>query len=920
MATIIDPENAQDVDQPLNTDPDYRVTHVFSTDDVTGTFDGLRQGDVEAGDMPVVDFSADPTVTKDGVELYPINSEFGYHVTDFVGAEQKDFSDGLYEEGFIGNLTNTEGEQIGVVVSDAPTDTFKTPAVLGTWLAGLGGNSVKASTEHYVVMQNILSDQKYPGDPDAAYPLDDNLIVIGGDYDGHAVQDLLDGTVSDGAGGFITIADENQDGVVDIKDILNPNESTVEYDIAASSDYSVTVKDDGKLLYRWGNMVKKPNDIRLEAQLDLPEEWSMRPTEDSLQPLYRITSAEVVMHHTITNNPNDQIRPEDLENEAAIGTLPTYEIVTDYDDDGEGPREVWRSTDGYYAGDGTFYEAGTILRDANLATNWAASDLASLGAADGEQGFTNAWYTTMNREPFEPVLDGDEYGDSGPRWRLKPDKYGQDLPGVTIPTDPSATANPQKDQVKYEVGAETQTVINLLDWATGFSPMSLSAGFQNNAGNVSANGVNMSEKFDLAIYIKGDVKPATLYSAELLMDYEEIAIHDVGADFVGGAGDDYIAGQGDNELTGGAGSDMFILSYGAQGSSEIVGGSVVTDFTVGEDALGFIGLGADHITLDTAMAATNITQTVVGSDLSISIDGNQVVTLEGVTSALGAESFYTATQSSEVGVPSTTTGTAGPDVLEGNDSADTISGLEGNDTLMGNGGDDTLDGGTGDDSLVGGTGSDTLLGGEDNDTLYGNTGDDVLFGHTGDDFISGGDGDDELSGGDGADSLLGMTGDDLLNGGGGIDTLWGSFGDDTLYGNAGDDELLGGADDDQLFGGDDNDTLDGGSGNDSLYGNIGTDTLDGGAGNDFLRGGVYADTFVFGDGDGVDVVDDFITGEDTLQLDDAIWGGGLTAQQVLDTYGAVESSLYTLDFGDGQTITFNGTVTAAALVDDLVIV
>lgn len=917
MATIIDPENAQDVDQPLNTDPDYRVTHVFSTDDVTGTFGGLTQGDVEAGDMPVVDFSADPKLTKEGIELYPINSEFGYHVTDFEGAVAKEFSDGLYEEGFIGNLTNADGDQIGVVVSDAPTDTFKTPAVLGTWLSGLGGNSVKASTEHYVVMQNILSDQKFPGDPDAEYALDDNLFVIGGDYDGHAVQDLLDGTVSDGAGGFITIADENQDGVVDIKDILNPNESTVEFDIAASSDYSVTVKDDGKLLYRWGNMIKKPNDIRLEAQLDLPEEWSVRPTQDSLQPLFRITSAEVVMHHTITNNPNDQIRPEDLENEAAIGTLPTYEIVTDYNEDGEGPREVWRSTDGYYAGDGTFYEAGTILRDANLATNWAASDLARIGAADGEQGFTNAWYTTMNREPFEPVLDGDEYGDSGPRWRLKPDKYGQDLPGVTIPTDPSATANPQKDQVKYEVGAETQTVINLLDWATPFSPMSLSAGFQNNAGNVSANGVNMSEKFDLAVYIKGDIKPATLYSAELLMDYEEIAIHDVGADFVGGAGDDYIAGQGDNELTGGAGNDMFILSYGAQGSSEIVGGSIITDFTAGEDALGFIGLGADHVTLDTAMAATNITQTVVGGDLSIAIDGVEVVVLEGVTDALGAESFYTSTQSSGA---ATVTGTTGSDTLEGDDFANNISGLEGNDTLEGLGGDDTLDGGTGDDSLVGGTGSDTLLGGEDNDTLYGNTGDDVLFGHTGDDYISGGDGDDELSGGDGADSLLGMTGDDLLNGGGGVDILWGSFGNDTLYGNAGDDELLGGADNDQLFGGDDNDTLDGGSGNDSLYGNIGTDTLDGGAGNDFLRGGIYADTFVFEDGDGADIIDDFVTGEDTLQLDDAIWGGGLSAQQVLDTYGSVVSSLYTLDFGDGQTITFNGTVTASALVDDLVFV
>jgi hypothetical protein len=182
---------------------------------------------------------------------------------NFEGAVEKEFSDGLYEEGFIGNLPNEVGDQIGVVVSDAPTDTFKTPAVLGTWLSGLGGNSVKASTEHYVVMQNILSDQKYPGDPDAEYALDDNLIVIGGDYDGHAVQDLLDGTVSDGEGGFITIADENQDGVVDIKDILNPNESSVDYDIAASTDYSVAVKDDGKLLYRWGNMIKKPNDSLL---------------------------------------------------------------------------------------------------------------------------------------------------------------------------------------------------------------------------------------------------------------------------------------------------------------------------------------------------------------------------------------------------------------------------------------------------------------------------------------------------------------------------------------------------------------------------------------------------------------------------------------------------------------------------------
>ena len=173
------------------------------------------------GETPVVDFSAVPKITKDGEALYPIDSEFGFYVTDFLGAEQK-VLDGDYAEGWAGDLI-IDGEQAGVIISDSPTDSLKTPAVLGTWLAGLGGNTIKASTEHYNVMQNVLSDQAYPNDPDAVYALDNNLIVIGGEYDGMSVQKLIAGTVSDGAGGFITIEDGNQDGVVDIKDILNPN-------------------------------------------------------------------------------------------------------------------------------------------------------------------------------------------------------------------------------------------------------------------------------------------------------------------------------------------------------------------------------------------------------------------------------------------------------------------------------------------------------------------------------------------------------------------------------------------------------------------------------------------------------------------------------------------------------------------------
>ena len=162
-------------------------------------------------------------------------------VTDFDGAEPK-VLDGVYTEGWAGNLT-IGGEQAGIVISDSPTDTFKTPAILGTWLAGLGGNSVKASTEHYSVMQNVLSDQKYPGDPDAVYTLDDDLVLLSlnPDWNEQKVSALLADP------GTFGVTDVNLDGVLDIKDLLNPNESTITYDIAYGDDYSVTMKDGGSL-------------------------------------------------------------------------------------------------------------------------------------------------------------------------------------------------------------------------------------------------------------------------------------------------------------------------------------------------------------------------------------------------------------------------------------------------------------------------------------------------------------------------------------------------------------------------------------------------------------------------------------------------------------------------------------------------
>ncbi|NNJ67782.1 MAG: hypothetical protein HKP54_07055, partial [Boseongicola sp.] len=620
MATPINPGNVDDWDEPLNVDPMFTSSHVFSTADINVTFAGDTIGNI-ADPLSVFDTSgaSGTKVTKDGVTLYPIDSEFGFYVEDFANATGKDL-DGDYAEGFAGDLV-IGGEQVGLVVSDSPTDTFKTPALLGTWLAGLGGNSVKASTEHYYVMQNVLSDQRFPGDPEAEYPLDDNLIVIGGEFDGMAVADAISDLVAlaDNAG------DRNGDGVIDIKDVLEPNETEIDSNIAVSTDYSVTLKDDGKLLYRWGNMIKKPNDVRMEASLELPEEWSEFNTTTNLRNLYVVEDAELVVHHTITNNPNDQVRPEDFENEAAIGVLPTYEIIENYSDPLEpekGTREVWVSTDDYYAGDGTFYPAGTILKDAWLADQWAASDLAALGATDGAEGFTNEWYTTMDREPFEPSLneDGTEYEESGPRWRLKPGKYGQDLPGVEITVDPSSPPPAQKDEIKYEVGAETQTVLNLLDWGDPAQPLALSAGWQDQPGEVSVNGMNYTNGFDISVYIKGDIKPATIYSAALLMDYTLLTPFAFGETVQATEGDDYLVGIGDNifdggDNAGGDGRDIFVVSYGSSLEGVALSESVINGFDVGEDALGMIGLGVTDENFETW-----VSQEVVDGDLEISLD------------------------------------------------------------------------------------------------------------------------------------------------------------------------------------------------------------------------------------------------------------------------------------------------------------
>jgi Ca2+-binding RTX toxin-like protein len=91
----------------------------------------------------------------------------------------------------------------------------------------------------------------------------------------------------------------------------------------------------------------------------------------------------------------------------------------------------------------------------------------------------------------------------------------------------------------------------------------------------------------------------------------------------------------------------------------------------------------------------------------------------------------------------------------------------------------------------------------------------------------------------------------------GNDTLCGDAGNDLLGGNENNDLIDGGAGNDTIYRGGNNDTILGCTGNDLLFGDLGEDRLIGGIGND---------TFAIASNLGLDIISDFVKGEDVLGL------------------------------------------------------
>jgi len=111
----------------------------------------------------------------------------------------------------------------------------------------------------------------------------------------------------------------------------------------------------------------------------------------------------------------------------------------------------------------------------------------------------------------------------------------------------------------------------------------------------------------------------------------------------------------------------------------------------------------------------------------------------------------------------------------------------------------------------------------------------------------------------------------------------------------------------------------GGRGSDRLSGAGGADRLMGEQGNDRLTGGDGADRFEFRRGFGHDTITDWTDNTDTLRLDDAIWGGGLTASEVISRFATVEAGDTVLSFGAAMSITLKGLANPQSLLDDIAI-
>ena len=398
-------------------------------------------------------------------------------------------------------------------------------------------------------------------------------------------------------------------------------------------------------------------------------------------------------------------------------------------------------------------------------------------------------------------------------------------------------------------------------------------------------------------------------------NFEQIFLVGGSADdvFVTGGGNDSLqGGDGDDSLSGGAGDDYLFGDAGA----DLLGGGEGDDFYYVESLTDLIFEGLD----------------------------------EGVDSVFSSSSFYLHANVENLTLQDDLS--TEPEFGVGNDLANAITGNSFDNLLIGGGGDDTLNGLGGKDSLFGEAGDDVLNGGGDIDYLVGGNGDDVLDGGSQADALYGEDGNDTLIGGNNSfdtDILVGGAGADILRGDSGLgdyDLLDGGTGNDIYYVDTGDDLTFEAVNEgtDTVYADVDGENngvylyanvenlvligetafgvgnelgneLTGNSRGNWLLGGEGADQINGKQGDDVLFGEGGADVFIFETGTGGDVIGDFTSGEDKIDISDF----GFADFAALQTRFVQNGTIGAINLAEGDLVVLHDVTMADLTADDFIL-
>ncbi len=352
---------------------------------------------------------------------------------------------------------------------------------------------------------------------------------------------------------------------------------------------------------------------------------------------------------------------------------------------------------------------------------------------------------------------------------------------------------------------------------------------------------------------------------------------------VGGSGDDRLragSGSGDKVIYGGGGDDLLISGSGL----DRLDGGAGFDLASYEDSNGAVNVNLKTGVWSGGHAAGDILvsiEGVIGSQYADTLtgdDGDNV--LEGGAGAdaldggAGRDAASYRSSNAAITVNLATNARSG-----GHAAGDTFTSIENligsayNDTLTGNDTDNVIEGGAGADTLAGGLGIDTVsYRGSSAGVTVNLLTNAVSGGDAAGDVLSGFE---NVTGSQFDDTLIASTVANVFDGLGGTDTV--SYAGTTarveinlalgrgFAGAAGDTY----ANIEKATGGSGNDILTGDANANVLNGGAGDDTLNGGNG-DRLEGDVGNDTYTFGTGSGLIVIDD------TGGLDSIKFGAGIT--------------------------------------------